>query len=156
MAGVGTPRNSSDIIVDFFANIAQDVVSFVEALLQWRNSHATLQVLINGKEPTGHMIQIPDDQPFTIHVIALDKFGEPATDAGTFQITASNPSLCTIAEDPAHAGDSSYAIGTPTAGSGSFVINVTDGTMTGVSDELDIEPGAPASLGVEINASGPA
>jgi hypothetical protein len=142
-----------EAVIDSAAEVAYSLTQLTNALLLWRKRPVRLIIVINQKGPTMATIQIPDDQPFSIHVVALDKFGEAATETGTFTITSSNPSFCTIAEDPAHAGDSTYAIGTPIVGEGQFVINATDGTLTGVSDELDITPGAPTQLEVQIHAA---
>lgn len=139
-------------ILDIAAEVAYQLSALFDALIDWRNRPVKITVEINGKA-TGMATQIPDDQTFKIHVAAFDKFGDPATDTQAFNITSSNPSMCTIEPDPDHPGDSAWAVGTPAAGSGQFVINATDGTLKGASDELDIVPGAPAVLQVEINAS---
>ena len=149
------PSTTSEELFDLLADAVYAGKVFIDALLYWRVRPVRLDVQINGQEKSGMALQIPDDQTFTIHVAAFDKFGDPANETGTFTITASNPSLCNIQPDEAgHPGDSSWAIGTPLAGAGQFVINAIDtGGIKGSSDELDITPGAPAVLHIDINAS---
>lgn len=149
------PSATSEELFDLLADAVYAGKVFVDALLYWRVRPVRLTIQINGQEPLGMPIQIPDDQSFTVHVAAFDKFGEPATETGTFTITSSNPSLCDVQPDNAgHPGDSAWAIGTPMAGAGQFVINAIDTAgIKGASDELDITPGAPAVLHIEIGAS---
>lgn len=153
----------SEEIIDLLADFAYAGVQLLNGLLAWRTRPVSLKILINEKE-TGMTVQVPDDQPIPIHVVVVDHMGEMVTTpvAGV-TVTASNPGLVSLAQDAAgHAGDDTFWIGTPTAGSGQFVLNAAgditagDGTalhLTGVSDELDIQPGAPAALGVEITAA---
>lgn len=90
-------------------------------------------------------IQIPDDAPFSVHVIYNDREDEIPT-----VWSISNPTLATIGPHPEHGDDSTWAQGQPSESEGPFVIVATDGVRSGMSEELHITPGVPAAETVEI------
>ena len=85
------------------------------------------------------MVQVPAGQAIGVHVNYMD----PPPNDEPIVVSISNPSVADVSEDPAHPGDSAWALVTPQS-PGKFVIGITGGGFRSSLPEMEtiMEEGA--------------
>lgn len=116
---------------------------------------AVLTIFVQDRSPTGMPTNVPDTS-FFARVHASDAIGRVTTDPNPFTWTVEPTGAATTGDDPNHTGDTSYvavSVAAPDASGNqaNFTLSVSDGTLSGKSDELVPTPGVPTNLVVEVS-----
>lgn len=133
----------------------ESLTAKIDGMLQSLAAPARLTVFVQNRRPTGMATAISDISVFA-RVQAADAIGRTTVDPNPFTWTVTPAEAATVSADPNHADDTSYMLVSVTApdaagNQASFVLSVTDGTLSGSSDQLDPTAGIPTSLVISIS-----
>jgi hypothetical protein len=124
-----------------------------DLLIRFSRRPAIGTILLNGKAPTGMTLQMPDNDTVDAAITFSDKFGDATPEPGPVSWAVSDPAVARITPN---ATDDTKAVVTALAGTGTFKVTATSGTLSGSSDDIQITPGAAALAQIAVTLEPPA
>jgi hypothetical protein len=92
-------------------------------------------------------VVMPDDRTAVATLTFRDAFGEEASSPGQVTWSVSDESVAAITPD---AADSSTATVRALKGDGRFTVRASSGTLSGESEDVEIDPGAATSATIQV------
>lgn len=92
-------------------------------------------------------VKMPDDQTRTARLTFRDALGEVTTAPGPVEWSVSDETIAQITPS----ADGTTAELKAVKGAGTFQVRASSDTLSGTSDDIEIDPGAAASASVDID-----